>query len=297
MDSSEEQAERVHFLPHQAVIRRDKDTTKLRIVFDASAKSTGLSLNDCGPKFDQKILDLLLRFRVHRVALTGDIEKVSMAKGDQDVLRFLWVDDINKEQPEPLTFRFTRVVFGVSSSPFLLNATIRHHLEKYSSKHPDLVAKLLKSFYVDDLVTGASDEDQAYALHQASKQLLKEGGFNLRKFCSNSALLQMRVDTEEVPTKPVGLSTEHTEEAEETYVSSTLGPGQKVHSGERKVLGIRWDITTDQFVMTLEDIASAAAELEPTKRAIVTDSMILWAFYRRSLFTSRSFFKIFVRQN
>lgn len=70
----EEQAEQVHYLPHHAVIRRDKKTTKLRIVYDAS----GSSLNEClhaGPKFDQKILDLLLRFRAHRVAFTADIEK------------------------------------------------------------------------------------------------------------------------------------------------------------------------------------------------------------------------------
>ena len=71
-------AERVHYLPHYAVVRRDKDTTKLRIVYDASSKVNGPSLNEClhaGPKFDQKILDILLRFRIHKVAVTADIEK------------------------------------------------------------------------------------------------------------------------------------------------------------------------------------------------------------------------------
>ena len=68
------------------------------------------------------------------MALTGDIEKaflmVGMAEEDRDVLRFLWVDDINKPSPEIVVLRFTRVVFGVSSSPFLLNATIKHHIER-----------------------------------------------------------------------------------------------------------------------------------------------------------------------
>ena len=66
----------VHYLPHHAVVRRDKTTTKLRVVYDASARSNGPSLNDClnpGPKFDQKILDILSRFRI---AVTADIEKV-----------------------------------------------------------------------------------------------------------------------------------------------------------------------------------------------------------------------------
>jgi len=77
--------------------------TKLGIVYDASAKSGGSSLNDClyaGPKFGQSIMDILLRFRMHRIALAADIEKaflmVSVATHEKDVLRFLWVDDIKK---------------------------------------------------------------------------------------------------------------------------------------------------------------------------------------------------------
>ena len=137
---------KVHYLPHHAVIRQDKQTTKLRIVFDALAKCDGPSLNEClytGPKFDQSILDILLRFRTHQVALTADIEKaflmVSISEQDRDVLRFLWVDDIKKDPPEACAFRFTCVVFGVSSSPFLLNATIHHHLEKHKLAFPNTV--------------------------------------------------------------------------------------------------------------------------------------------------------------
>lgn len=68
----------VHYLPHHAVVRRDKETTKFRVVYDASAKSVGTSLNECllmGPKFEPKILDILLRSRSYPIALTADIEK------------------------------------------------------------------------------------------------------------------------------------------------------------------------------------------------------------------------------
>ena len=72
------------------------------------------------------ILDIILRFRMYMIALIGDIEKaflmVSVAPEDRDVLRFLWVDDVAKEFPQILVFRFTQAVFGVSYSPFLLNA-------------------------------------------------------------------------------------------------------------------------------------------------------------------------------
>ena len=70
---------RVHYVPHHAVVRSDKATTKLCVVYDASAKSAGLSLNEClykGPKFQQLTPDLLVRFRSYNVALTADVEKV-----------------------------------------------------------------------------------------------------------------------------------------------------------------------------------------------------------------------------
>ena len=102
--------------------------TKLRIVYDASCKSTGASLNDClhtGPTLSQR------SFRTHRKALGGDIEKaslnVSIAEEDRDLLRFLWFDDVKKESPRVIILRFTGVVLGLSSSPFLLNATVRHY--------------------------------------------------------------------------------------------------------------------------------------------------------------------------
>ena len=77
----EEQANgQTHYLPHHAVVRRDKSTTKVCVVYDACARSTGCSLNEClhkGPKFDQKILDILIRFRTYKIDLTADIEKAS----------------------------------------------------------------------------------------------------------------------------------------------------------------------------------------------------------------------------
>ena len=129
----------------------DKDTTKLRIVYDASARSgrNTPSLNDClyaGPPLSPLIYDILLRFRVHKVALTADIEKaflnVSVHPKDRDYLRFLWIDDITSLHPKLQVYRFARVAFGVSSSPFLLNASIRHHLTS-----ADIPRELPKEFW------------------------------------------------------------------------------------------------------------------------------------------------------
>ena len=104
-------------MPHHAVVRKDKETTNVRVVYDASVRSTGYSLNEClhrGPKFEQRILDILLQFRTYPIALTADLEKaflmVSVAEEDRDVKSFLWVDDIDSNSPTTQVLRFARVV-------------------------------------------------------------------------------------------------------------------------------------------------------------------------------------------
>ena len=125
----------VHYIPHRAVIREEKETTKIRPYFNASCKVNGPSLNEClysGPNLLLKIFDVLLRFRLNKIALLADIKQaflnVAVDEEHIDFLRFLWFD-LNSE--EEIIFRFRRVIIGVTSSPFLLNGTIRHHLNKY----------------------------------------------------------------------------------------------------------------------------------------------------------------------
>ena len=147
---------KVHYLPHHEVVRLDKNTTKVRVVIDASSKRNGPSLNNClyaGPPLTPLIFDVLLRFRAHETALTADIEKaflnVAVSKDHRDLLRFLWVDDVHKDNPQLVIRRFARVVFGVNSSPFLLNATIRHRMNTYRTVDPSFVEEVLRSLYVD----------------------------------------------------------------------------------------------------------------------------------------------------
>ena len=160
-------------------------------------------MNEClhaGPPLAQNIFDIMLRFRSHRVALVEEIEKaflmVHIAE-DRDVLRFLWVKDIDKAEPEVVALRFSRVVFGLSSSPFLLNATIKHHIGQYEQCDPSFTQKFLESVYVDDLTSGDGDVDRTFELYVKSKLRLKEEGFNLRKFVTNSEELRERIEKNE----------------------------------------------------------------------------------------------------
>jgi hypothetical protein len=128
------------------------------------------------------------------------------------------------------------VVFGVSSSSFLLNATLQHHLNLHSTTHPELVEQLSKSTYVDDVIYGARDAEKAYQLYQQSKAVLKKGGFNLRKFVTNVAQLQQRIDDEErVPDASNHSTSVHS--SDETYTKETLGAVQVYILVSRKYWG------------------------------------------------------------
>jgi len=77
-------------------------------------------LNDCllpGPALTPLIFDILSRFRFHKVALIGDLEKaflnIEINPEERNLLRVLWIDDINSTNPEVITLRFTRLVFGL----------------------------------------------------------------------------------------------------------------------------------------------------------------------------------------
>lgn len=115
---------------------------------------------------------------------------ISIAEEDRDALRFLWVEDLSSHLPRLITLRFARVVFGVSSSPFLLNATMRYHMEKYRTSDPPFVDQFVRSVYVDDMMPGADTEEEALEFAMKSRQWLAEAGFNLRKFVTNLPGLQ-----------------------------------------------------------------------------------------------------------
>ena len=59
-------------------------------------------------------------------------------------------------------------MFGDIASPFLVNATLKYHLEQYASRYPDTISRLLKSTYMDDIVTGSDTEDGAFKLYSQS---------------------------------------------------------------------------------------------------------------------------------
>ena len=186
-----EQSTAQWYLPHFPVLRPEKDTTKVRIVFDASARYENQSLNDVifqGPKLQRDLFDVLLRFRRQPVAVVCDIAemylRIGIAHEDQPFHRFLW-RGINQDR-QPDIYQFDRVVFGVNSSPFQAQFVLQYHARKHMSEFPMAAETILRSTYMDDSMDSVMTEDEGIELHRQLSQLLTKAGMHARKWLSNS---------------------------------------------------------------------------------------------------------------
>uniref|UniRef100_A0A914H5L7 Reverse transcriptase domain-containing protein n=1 Tax=Globodera rostochiensis TaxID=31243 RepID=A0A914H5L7_GLORO len=184
--------QREYFIPHQAVIT----PKKLRIVYDASAHAKGVpSLNDCllrGPVWLPDLAGMLIRFRACQVPVIADVEKaflmVGIEEADREMCKFLWVRDPSA----PITtqnlasYRFRRLAFGLTPSPFCLAAVVRHHLRKYGSNFAE---QLIRDTYVDNVLIPADSLDEAAAKAKEAKEMFAAAKMNLREFLSNNSVL------------------------------------------------------------------------------------------------------------
>ena len=287
VDQSEkaQPCQQIHYLPHHCVMRDHKLTTKLRIVYNASTRENGPALNDClhtGPPLTPDILDILIKFRIQPIALVADIEKAFLmiaVKENRDVLRFLWVDDVNSAEPKIMEYRFARVVFGVTSSPFLLNATLLKHITSYEREDPEFVNQMLRSLYVDDVSVSLENVDKAYQLYRKSRERMAQGGFNLRKWLTNSRHLMQKINEDE-SRREFSIQTERENqlnEDDETYNRIMVGGlKERDNNTEQKVLGTNWNYFTDEFLFKFQTHVEGAQGLMPTKQNVLR---VIASFY------------------
>ena len=145
----------VWYLPHFPVVRMDRTTTKVRIVFDCSAKTDGVSLNDiicAGPKLQRDLFDVLVRFRRNPVALVCDIQEmylqIEIEEADRPYFRFLWRD--REVSREPDVYEFSRVVFGKNSAPIESQFVARENARRHQKEFPQAAETIMNSTYMDD---------------------------------------------------------------------------------------------------------------------------------------------------
>ncbi|GFU21132.1 integrase catalytic domain-containing protein [Trichonephila clavipes] len=191
--------------------------------------------------------------RLNRVAISSDIRQaflqICLADKHKDFVRFLWTDS-NPRIGEKLTlqvYRFNRVIFGVNSSPFLLAATIKYHIEKYNEIHPITVQHLDSFMYVDDWITGQDTREEALFMSRPAKNIMKEAGMEMRKWISNDTVLMAQWAAEGFDTHPVDASI-------------------RLGTNKTKVLGMAWQTLDDCLTLDTKGLLEFVSINENTKR-------------------------------
>ena len=239
-----------YFIPHHCVLKPGSTTTKLRVVFDASCKtSSNVSLNQLlhkGPKIQQDIFDVLIRFRQHRYVFTGDIEKmyrqILVAEQDTCFQLIWWRDDPTKSLN---VYKLKTVTYGTTSAPYTAIKCLQTLGAEINDQFP-LAAKMVTTdFYVDDLMAGDDNLQTAIQMQMQVKMLLNTAGFKLRKWCANNKALLENVPLEDI---------EHKLDITEN--------GDPV-----KTLGITWDPICD--VITIK--TAWKDQKRVTKRMVLAD--------------------------
>ncbi|XP_055585018.1 uncharacterized protein LOC129737879 [Uranotaenia lowii] len=229
------------YLPHHPVIKQASTTTKVRVVFDASCKSSsGVSLNDAllaGPVIQDELRALIMRCRMKRIMIVADVEKmfrqIGIDRADMPLQSILWRKD-SSENVE--TYELTTVTYGTKPAPFLATRTLKQLATNEQESYPMGSKAIMEDVYMDDVLTGTDNEEAASILCEQLISLTKRGGFRLRKFASNSPTALRLVDEED-------LALPHTTEI-------LLDPDPAV-----KTLGLVWQPRTDilRFNFTILD--------------------------------------------
>ena len=214
--------DRTFYMPHKPVIREDAITTKVRMVFDASAKPhvDANSINECmytGPPLQPLLWDIMIKARMSTHILLADIQKAFLQIGirdeDRDAFRFLF--NVNGEEQH---LRFTRVPFGVEASPFMLGATLQYHCEQQPPELEETVEALRENTYVDNLMKIGSNIEELHNFKREASDILESAKFPIHKWESDV----QELESEEMvnPSKILGHTWEKEQDTLEVKIKS-----------------------------------------------------------------------------
>lgn len=241
-----------YYIPHHCVLKPESSTTKLRVVFNASSRtSTGTSLNESmyiGPKLQPDIQVVLLHMRLWKYVFTADIKQmyrqILVRPDDRDYQRILWRFSPTSPIDE---YRLCTVTYGLSAAPYQALRTIRELAIIDGPSLPLAANVLLNDTFVDDVLTGANSVPDALDCQAQLIKLCSFAQFELRKWASNCQEILQTVPED----------------------SRLISPSVLIDHSEQtgvKVLGLRWDPVLDTFSFNVLPSATI-----PTKRAILSD--------------------------
>ncbi|XP_029165401.1 uncharacterized protein LOC114936392 [Nylanderia fulva] len=238
------------YLPHHGVLRPDSTSTKLRVVFNGSSSlPNGDSLNQfllTGPNLLPALADILLRWRRHRYVFAADIEKmyrqILVHPDDRSLQRILWRDDSKNDVQE---FWLCTVTYGLSCAPYLAIRTLRQLAEDEEHRFPKGADILRSDVYMDDILSGAENQEEAESMVRQLTNICTAGGFTLKKWSTNASYLLSLVEPD----------------ARLQQEARWWLPGES-HS----TLGLRWQPCDDRFAFATHRITLSAV----TKRSVLS---------------------------
>ncbi|XP_065361992.1 uncharacterized protein LOC135955567 [Calliphora vicina] len=241
-----------YYLPHHAVVKLDHVTTKVRVVFNASSKtSNNNSLNDTlytGPTLQQDLVVLILKWRFYKIVYNADITKmyrqIMLNPTHTPFQRILFRKSVN----EPIQdYELQTVTFGVNCAKYLAIRTLHELAKDIQNNHPIASQILRNNMYVDDVLAGGNTIEEAKEGQTQLIAALDSAGFPLRKWISNSREL-----LKDLP--------------EEHLLNVDLL--NLPESNNAKTLGIRWNAKEDTFFFNVPLIERKSAY---TKRTVLSD--------------------------
>ena len=177
-----------------------------------------------------------MRNRLKPIALSADLKQaflqVVIRADDRDALRFHWIK--NKDPSDIEVLRFTRSLFGLVQSPFLLAGTLKQHLNSLRERYPAEVAEIEKCLYVDDIISGGCTTDKVSSLKETTVSMFEAAKFQLHKWHSNESKLESSEEDSDLQgnNKP-------------SWAKKQLG----VQSDETKLLGLTWNKSNDTLAV------------------------------------------------
>ncbi|XP_038114647.1 uncharacterized protein LOC119768603 [Culex quinquefasciatus] len=248
------------FLPHHPVVKEASTTTKCRVVFDASCKtSSGVALNDvllAGPVIQEDLRSIILRSRIKPVMLVSDVEKmfrqIMVHPEERPLQSILWRFSPDEEVG---IYELKTVTYGTKPAPFLATRTLKQLATDDGPRFPLAARAVNQDTYMDDVITGAEDVQSAIELRKQLDEMMLRGGFKLRKWASNrqEVLAGIAEENLAISMEEINLDTD---------------PGVKT-------LGLTWMPKTDtlKFQFNIPDLDKVP---ELTKRFILSTIALLF---------------------
>ena len=253
----------VYYLPMHGVLKEASSTTKLRIIFDASAKSTsGNSLNDIflsGLSLYPLLPTFVNRLRLHKIGMSGDISKmfreVCLHPKNFDLHRFLHREDSG----DIIDCRMKRLTFCITTSPYLASQVLKQLASDYSDEFPTAAALVEQAFYIDNCLTGADPLWEACHIREELNQLLDKAKMTLHKWRTSSTELLVSIP----------------EKLRETSALN-ITPSPREHG---KALRIHWGTDKDCLYVATPDLSSAQPASKRSVSSIIAKTFDVLGWY------------------